>query len=71
MYEVTITNGKIHLLNTATGQLLNELNGQPKEYASVERAEFGRDFLNTPVTTTSNKVKGVMDNRSRNWRRRG
>lgn len=70
MYRIEIRNEKIYLLNTATGELLKELNGQPKEYPSIERAEFGRDFLNTSVTVTPNKVRGVMDNRHRNWKRR-
>ena len=71
MYKVAITTGKIYLLNTTTGEYLKELTGQPKEYPSVERAEFGRDYLNTPVVSVvSQRTRGVMDNRHRNWKRR-
>lgn len=70
MYEVTEINGKTHIRNTQTGELVSD-NGYPLWFGPVA-ARKAVERLNAGKTLVSvdNRVKGVGDNRSRNWRRR-
>lgn len=70
MYTLKFENEKYYLLRPDGSPVLTIL-GQPLTFYSEEYARIALDARNTKVTKkVKSSVKGVVDNRHRNWRRR-
>ena len=72
MFTITKKQEKFYITQL-DGTFLNGWDGSPLRYGKLELAQKVVDRLNNPTrkTTAPAKVTGVMDNRHRNWRRRG
>jgi len=65
MFTVQETSTKYRILKD--DKLVSEYNKTDTEYSLIEKK---LEILNRPKVTIARKVKGVVDNRHRNWRRR-
>jgi hypothetical protein len=65
MFTVEITDNKYTILNN--GKFVSEYDKATTSYELIEKK---LEILNRPKATIAKKVKGVVDNRHRNWRKR-